>query len=111
MVSVAYGPVMASIIVCQWLSSSPTFLKVSWLHPPKLEGMARKWRRFSETRNPRNSKPDPSSTTEKMYSFLWKKEKKNKLDQDRARPDHIRPEQTGPEQTDQTRTKDQKKFH
>ncbi len=90
MVSVACGPVMASTTVCQRLSSSPTSLKLSRLRPPIPGDVARKWRRFSETRNPSNSESDSSSTIEKMYSFLWKQRKEEQVRPDQTRPGSIR---------------------
>lgn len=78
-VSVAYSPVTARTTVCQRLSSSSTSLKISRLRPPAPGGIATKWRRFSETRNPSNSESELSSTTEKMYSFLWRQREEEQV--------------------------------
>lgn len=91
MVSVAYTPVTATTSVCQRLSSSPTSLNVIRLWPPKPEGVNRRWRLFSETRNPRTRESVSSSNTEKMYSFLWRQKEdqiklyRTSLDQNQIR--------------------------
>lgn len=94
-VSVAYGPVTASTTVCQWLLSNPTSLKVIRLRPPGPGDVVKKWRRFLDTRNPSNSESDPSLTTEKMYSFVWKQKEKEHIGLEQTRPDWAELGQTG----------------
>lgn len=98
-VSVAYGPVTASTTVCQRLLSNPTSLKVIRLRPPGPGDVVKKWRRFSDTRNPSNSESDPSLTTEKMYSFVWKQREKEHIGLEQTRPEWAELGQTHPNWT------------